>query len=142
MLIKSNIIFDQAVLKSADYLNDPTFILNELLDSMYRQFHNQLDEAIKNITNILKKHGYEKPGTRAKEFVEWRKTISYPQFHKLNVNSYIDGTTAAFSQNTPEAVKAQDIIVNNWVKANTTERWRYGYLIEQNIPSYPHKDYF
>jgi hypothetical protein len=134
MLIKSNLVFDDAVLKSADYLNDPTFILNETCDSIYRQFHNQLDEAVKHITLYLKKHKFESPGTKAKDFVEWRKTIKYQEFHALNTNPYLDKV--------PEEVKTKDEIVNNWVRANTTEKWRYGYLIEQNIPSYPFKPHW
>jgi hypothetical protein len=129
MLVETTFEFDMAVLNSAHYLNSPKAILNDYLDCMYRQFHNDLGTATKVIADFLKKYKIEKPIEKANDFVNWRKSISMAEFRKLNVNSYIDKT--------PSQVEHKHKSVNNWIERNTIEKWQWGNLVYRHTPSYP-----
>lgn len=129
MLVEPNGKFIERVEHSAHFLNCPKHMLNHTLDSIYRQFNYDKNEAIKQIKSYLKSYSIEKPLEQAKAFVEWRSSITMQEFNKINVNSYID--------NTPKHIDAMLKHQCDWIDAHTTYYPFSG--VVKNIPNYPYR---
>jgi hypothetical protein len=129
MLVEANRKYIERVEGSAHFLNCPKHMLNHTLDSIYLQFHKDEKEAIQQIKSYLKSYGIEKPEQQAKQFVEWRKTITTREFMKLNTNPYVD--------NTPKHITDMLNHQCEWIESHTTY---YPFTtIRKNQPSYPYK---
>lgn len=129
MLVETNYSFSEYVLRSADYLNCPKFILNGFLDCIYRQFYDDTNKAEKSITELLRKYNFSEPHKKAAQFVNWRKSIKMEQFNKLNVNSFID--------NVPLYVLRKHDSVNEWFKNHTKNVYSFGQIVYRSVQSYP-----
>lgn len=125
MLLESNAVYDDVVLHSKCLLNCPKSILNDVADAIYRQFHDNKNEAIKSIGLLLRKFKFSNPVKLATNFVEWRSNISMKEFNQINVNSYID--------NCPKQVLDMAEYIDNFIKAHTKEEWLYGRLISSTV---------
>lgn len=129
MLIEPTEKFTLSVLRSADYLNCPKFILNSILDSLFRLSINK-QQREENIYNFLKKYDFKNPRQLTNEFIFFRESVNIKEFEKINVNSFIDKM--------PPHIKEVHKKICNWYEINTKREYRHGYLIREKIPSYPH----
>ena len=115
---------------SAQFLNCPKAILNDNLDSMFRQFYTDENAAYDAILSYLKKYKIQSPAKQALDFVVWRKSISMNDFRTINVNSYID--------NLPERMERKNDEVNAYIEKGTTYyHGAYGSGGVSTVPSYP-----
>lgn len=130
MLIETTPEFNNACLLSHHYLNDPKCVINDFMDSMYRQTPNE-ETFISVVLPILKKYKYNKPTEVAKAFFAWRSNITLKEFVEANVNTYI--------HELPKHVELRNDYINNWYANNKNEVWSGGMLISSTTPSYPYK---
>ncbi|MCK9544640.1 MAG: hypothetical protein M0R03_21680 [Novosphingobium sp.] len=129
MLIEPNEKYIERVEGSAHFLNCPKHMLNHTLDCIYLQFHENKKEAIEQIKSYLKSYSIPKPEQQAKEFVEWRSSISMKEFMNLNTNPYVD--------NTPKHITDMLNHQCEYIESHTTYYPFTG--IRKNQPSYPYK---
>ena len=112
MLVQATEKFTDFIFNSAHYLNSPTSILNDNLDSMYRQAKGlENDLAVEWIASYLKKYNVVKPLETAYLFVQFRESITIQEFNKLNVNSYLEKM--------PEHIKKRNSYLNHWFEVHT-----------------------
>jgi len=125
--------FIDYVYYSRNYLNCPKFIFNSWIDDFYRHAYIE-GKSLQAVYDFLKQCNYPSPLKAAEKFVDERSKITFQEFNKLNVNSYIDKL--------PPHIEARHYIINKWYEQNTKEVWRYGILISKTQPSYPYRTSF
>jgi len=113
---------------SKHYLNCPKYMFNYDLDCMYRQGVGD-GKAVENVEFYLKKYDYPSPNETAKEFVDFRNSISLKDFDNLNINPYI--------KETPLHIINFSNRINKWVEARK-EYYPFTDILK-SFPDYPFK---
>lgn len=130
MIIKAKQSFIQYVEKSADFLNCPTFIFNDHLNGVYRQFimTDGKNETIRRLAQKLYTFDYSKKEAwqLAEELFNYYENTPHQEFVKLNKNWDV----------IPERMEQRNKEISDYIERGTQY---YPNGIVEFIPSYPFK---